>query len=174
LKKIIALILVIAVFVLAITSCQKNIGSKTVKSFREQIYNYLESIDAVEYSIEDSLHNACIPSPLAITFAHKYPINTDHIWKIKDISDLYNLQSGKIKLPPHHQAKIAQFGKIPETVAETLREYIKYVLKCKDKDFEELKLELSTLESAGILTEELLNEITNSSKTILNQKEKQS
>lgn len=150
-----------------------HIGSKTLKSFRKQIYDYLESVDAIEYSIEDPLHNACIQIPLTVTFNQSYPINEGQYLKIKDIPEIFDLKSGQIKLQPYHKIKFNQLKKIPENIAEVLRDYIKYVLKCKDKNFEELKLELATLETVGILTESLFKEISNKSDNFI-AKEKQS
>ena len=136
-----------------------HVGTTTLKKFHNQIYAYLESLGAVEYSIEDSLSNACIESPLAITYMDRYKKPLDKSWKIKDIPDLYKFYTGKLWLPPHHEAKITQFGKVPESVAVILRGYVKYVLKCKDKDFDELQKELIILANAGVIDVEFYNEV---------------
>lgn len=134
-------------------------GSKTVQSFHRQIYNYLETLGAVKYSINDTLLNANIDTPLAITYRGRVTPNADGLWRVKDIPVLYDLSSGKLRLPPHHQAKITEYGKVPETVAGMLRDYVRYVLKCEDKNPDELQRELITLASAGILTVDFYNQV---------------
>ncbi len=137
------------------------IGSKTLSKFHKQIFTFLESLDAVEFSINDSLSNACIPSPLGITYMGRTDIpKSSGSWKINDIPLLYKLHTGELWLPPHHQAKITQNGKVPESVAVILRGYVEYVLKCKDKPLNELETELSALADAGVLTEEFLSQIS--------------
>jgi len=141
------------------------IGSKTLSKFHKQIYAFLDSLDAVEYSINDSLSNACIPNPLGITYMGRTDISKSSCsWKIKDIPILYKLNTGALWLPPHHQAKITQNGKVPESVAVILRGYVEYVLKCNDKQLNEIETELSTLANAGVLTEEFLSQISSSAK----------
>lgn len=134
-------------------------GSKTVRSFHKQIYTFLETMGAVKYSVNDTLLNANIDTPLAITYRGWVKPNPDGLWRVKDIPILYNLSSGQVRLPPHHQAKITEYGKIPETVAGMLRSYVRYVLKCEDKDPNELQRELITLAGAGVLTVEFYNQI---------------
>ena len=134
-------------------SHHSNFGTytKTLQSFHKQIYGFLECLDAVEYSIEDSLHNACINSPLGITYIGRFEKNLGESWKIKDIPKLYRFELGRLWLPPHQEAKVTQKGKVPESVAEILRKYISYVIKCKDKDFDELQKELIILANAGVI-----------------------
>ena len=136
------------------------IGSVALRRMHDQIYGYLERHAAVEYSIEDELANACISKPLGITFWAQGKSAYGNSCKIKDIAELYQLSSGKLWLPPHHQAKVTELGKVPETVAVILRDYIRYVLKCKDKDFDELQKELITLSNAGVLTVDYYNLIS--------------
>ncbi len=125
--------------------------TKTLQKFHKQIYDYLDALDAVEYSVEDSLQNACINSPLAITYVGRFKKGLNESWKIKDIPILYRFELGRLWLPPHHEAKITQNGKVPESVAEILRGYIAYAIKCKDKDFDELQRELIILANAGVI-----------------------
>lgn len=125
--------------------------TRTLQNFHKQIYNFLECLGAVEYSIEDSLHNACINSPLGITYIGRFDKKLGESWKIKDISKLYRFELGRLWLPPHQEAKVTQNGRVPESVAEILRKYIAYVIKCKDKDFDELQKELIILANAGVI-----------------------
>lgn len=138
-----------------------NFGTytKTLQSFHKQIYNYLEALGAVEYTIETSLQNACINSPLGITYIGRFQKGIDDTWKIKDIPMLYRFELGRLWLPAHHEAKVTQYGKVPESVAEILRGYIKYALKCGDKDFDELQKELIILANAGVIDTKFYDQI---------------
>lgn len=133
--------------------------SKTVRSFHSQIYKFLESLDAVTYSIEDGITNACIVTPLAITYYGRFKDGFNKVWKIKDIPELYRLGEGSLWLPPHHQASVTMRGKVPERVTMILRDYVKHVLKCPDKNYDELMIELGALARAGVLTDEFLHEV---------------
>ncbi len=138
-----------------------NFGTytKTLQSFHKQIYDYLEALGAVEYTIETSLQNACINSPLGITYIGRFQKGIDDTWKIKDIPMLYRFELGRLWLPAHHEAKVTQYGKVPESVAEILRGYIKYALKCGDKNFDELQKELIILENAGVINENFYEKV---------------
>ena len=131
----------------------------TLQKFHKQIYNYLECLEAVEYSVEDSLHNACINSPLGITYIGRFEKKLGESWKIGDIPKLYRFELGRLWLPPHQEAKVTQNGKVPESVAEILRSYVAYVIKCKDKDFEELQKELIILANAGVIDAKFYDQI---------------
>lgn len=133
--------------------------TKTLQKFHKQVYNYLEALGAVEYSIEDSLQNACINSPLGITYIGRFEKGLDESWKIKDIPMLYRFELGRLWLPPHHEAKVTQNGKVPESVAEILRGYIAYTIKCKDKNFDELQKELIILANAGVIDTKFYDKI---------------
>lgn len=133
--------------------------SKTVRSFHSQIYRFLEKHDAVSYSIDDGLANACIVTPLAITYYGRYKDTLSKIWKVKDIAELYKLHEGSLWLPPHHQASVTMRGKVPSRVVMILQDYVKHVLKCADKNQGELLIELNALAKAGVLTNEFLQEV---------------
>lgn len=134
--------------------------SKTVRSFYSQIYKYLESLGAVSYSINDGITNACIVTPLAITYYARFKDSFNRVWKIKDIPELYKLGEGSLWLPPHHQASVTMRGKVPERVTMILRDYVKYVLKCPDKNQAELLIELNALAKAGVLDDEFFKEVS--------------
>lgn len=136
------------------------IGSKTVQKFHSQIMKYLESAEAVKYSVEDSLNAACIESPLGITYMSHPNKTLKPPFKVKDISALYDLTSDKLRLPTHHVAYVTKTGKVPESVAVILRKYIAYALKCEDKDFNELQKELELLTNSKVLTEEFYAELS--------------
>lgn len=133
-------------------------GTKTVRNFTSALFSYLEEHGAVVYSINDSLKAACIRRPLAITY-EGYKPDEDNVWKVKDISRLYDLTSGTLRLPRHHQANITYRGTVPTRVKETLRDYIEYVLKCEDKDFGDLLKELVTLTKYDIIDDSFFAEL---------------
>ena len=119
-------------------------GTKQYKNFYGQVLEYLELVGGVRYSMEDSLEVSCIQRPLAITHYGKNRPPYQPL-KVKDIADIYELDSGKIWLPPHHVGAMTRLGKIPDTVGIILHEYIEYASKCVDKNQLELQKELKTL-----------------------------
>lgn len=137
-----------------------NISIDTViaQRFHNQILEFLETQNAIKYSINDTLQMAGIPNPLAITY-YKPGFDRKKPLVVNDFSILYDLPSGKLWLPPHHVAKVTQFGRVPETVCKLLRHYVRYALKCEDKDFETLQAELNTLANYGVLDESFFNEL---------------
>lgn len=142
-----------------------HISTKTIRDFYAEILSFLEANDAIEYSIFDTLQMAGIPAPLAITFSGRYEHNLKPNFNVDDLSNLFMLKTGKLWLAPHHQTRFESTGKVPEVVASILRDYVKYILKCKDKNFEELQTELTVLENAKIIDETLYNEIIESLST---------
>ena len=53
-------------------------------------------------------------------------------------------------------------------MAVILRSYVKYVLKGKDKDFDELQKELIVLANAGVIDVEFYNEVANDMNKFIN------
>lgn len=137
------------------------ISSKTIRKFFEQIQNFLDKHNAIQYSIDDTLQMACIQNPLGITFEGKYVPNENTSLKVRDISYLYQLNTGSLWLPSFHQTFFNIHGKVPETVCVILRDYVKYVLRCEDKNPDELQIELSALTNAGVIDIHFLEQTFN-------------
>lgn len=136
------------------------IGTKTIRDFHNQILTFLESHNAIKYSIEDTLQMACIQKPLAITYYDNHEELLNQTLRVKDISTLYHLASGNLWLPSHHVAAVTLHGHIPETVAVILRDYISYALKCEDKDYGELLRELITLANNKVIDEKFFDKLS--------------
>lgn len=126
-------------------------SSKVISDMHKQMLSFLESHNAIKYSINDTLLMAGIKRPLAITYYDNHEELLNQTLRVKDISTLYHLASGILWLPPHHVAAATLHGHIPETVAEILRDYIAYALKCEDKDYDELLRELITLANNKVI-----------------------
>ena len=135
-------------------------SSKVISDMHKQILLFLESHNAIKYSINDSLLMAGIKKPLAITFYNNHEELLNQPLRVKDISTLYHLASGNLWLPPHHVAAMTLHGHIPETVAEILRDYIEYVFKCEDKDFGDLLREIITLANNKVIDDNFYAKLT--------------